>query len=172
MLCQTGLLTKGRCRLAGRNGQAAKDVTEEGKLLTRERLLAQEILITKIKAPLTKLSLDLARRLHVDKALNVHLLLLTAKAPKEPGCFQILLLRCPICRHALKAKLHTRLLCCDVGLLRLLTELLFCLPSRVFLLLGRQPKARCFLSRLLSELEDLVLELLLLLTRLLSGLKR
>ncbi len=135
-------------------------------------MLAQEVLISDIKAALTKLSLDLTCSLLVDEPLDFHLLLLTTQATQDARCLKLLRPALLVETKPLKAEACPGLLSGNVGLLGLHAELVLCLTGRVFLLLSGEAKACSFLPGLLSDLEGLLVEGFLLLARLLSGLER
>ena len=99
-------------------------------------MLAQEVLISDIKAALTKLSLNLTRSLLVDEPLDFHLLLLTTQATQDARCLKLLRPALLVEAKPLKAEACPGLLSGNVGLLGLHAELVLCLTGRIFLLLS------------------------------------
>jgi hypothetical protein len=135
------LLTERGLRRARRNRKTLKQRREQPKLLAREGLLAQEVLIPDVQTTLRQLSLNLAGCLLRLKALKVESLLLAPKVPQKLCARQLL-------SSGVKVQTKTSLI-----------KLFLSLPSSLFLLLGIEPKLCRTLTRLLSGLEALNLKL-------------
>jgi hypothetical protein len=141
LLLSSGDVAEHRSRSAGGARQTLNQRREHSKLLLREGLLAQEVLIANIQTSLGKFALNLPCRLLRLKALKVEALLLTTKVPQKLRTGQLL-------PPGIKVQAEASL-----------TELLLSPPCSVLLLLGVEAKLRCTLARLLSGLEALNLKL-------------